>query len=168
MGEIDIDIPRDRKGEFEPIVVPKHSRDISRLENQIIELYGMGNTPNPYKFSTNSDICLVVFPIPGAVLRCGSKPSPFLATRLLFFMSLKSKSLSLHSVFFFSSPSIKHQSSIHQASNFPEASGQLHSSFFFFSPNMDSLLLRCFGGTGFAFFFCLLSWKITKELPILN
>ena len=44
LGEIDLDIPRDRKGEFEPIVVPKHSRDISRLETQIIELYGMGNT----------------------------------------------------------------------------------------------------------------------------
>ncbi len=44
MGEIDLEIPRDRKGEFEPIIVPKHSRDISRLETQIIELYGMGNT----------------------------------------------------------------------------------------------------------------------------
>ena len=44
MGEIEIDIPRDRKGEFEPIVVEKHSRDISRLETQIIELYGMGNS----------------------------------------------------------------------------------------------------------------------------
>jgi len=44
MGEIDLEIPRDRKGEFDPVVVPKHSRDISRLETQIIELYGMGNT----------------------------------------------------------------------------------------------------------------------------
>lgn len=44
MGEITLDIPRDRNGEFEPVVVPKHSRDISRLETQIIELYGMGNT----------------------------------------------------------------------------------------------------------------------------
>lgn len=44
MGEIDLDIPRDRNAEFEPVVVPKHSRDISRLETQIIELYGMGNT----------------------------------------------------------------------------------------------------------------------------
>lgn len=44
MGEIDLDIPRDRNGEFEPVVIPKHSRDISRLEKQIIELYGMGNT----------------------------------------------------------------------------------------------------------------------------
>lgn len=44
MGEIDLDIPRDRKGDFEPVIVPKHSRDISRLETQIIELYGMGNS----------------------------------------------------------------------------------------------------------------------------
>lgn len=44
MGEVEIEIPRDRKSEFEPVVVPKHSRDISRLETQIIELYGMGNT----------------------------------------------------------------------------------------------------------------------------
>ena len=44
MGEIELEVPRDRKGDFEPVVVPKHSRDISRLETQIIELYGMGNT----------------------------------------------------------------------------------------------------------------------------
>ena len=44
MGEIELEIPRDRKAEFEPVVVPKHSRDVSRLETQIIELYGMGNT----------------------------------------------------------------------------------------------------------------------------
>lgn len=44
MGEVEIKIPRDRKSEFEPVVIPKHSRDISRLETQIIELYGMGNT----------------------------------------------------------------------------------------------------------------------------
>lgn len=44
MGEVEIEIPRDRKSEFNPVVVPKHSRDISRLETQIIELYGMGNT----------------------------------------------------------------------------------------------------------------------------
>ena len=44
MGEVELEIPRDRKSEFEPVVVPKHSRDISKLETQIIELYGMGNT----------------------------------------------------------------------------------------------------------------------------
>ena len=44
LGEIELDIPRDRKGEFEPIVVPKNSRDISNIEEQIIKLYGMGNS----------------------------------------------------------------------------------------------------------------------------
>lgn len=44
LGEIELEIPRDRKSEFEPIIVPKHSRDISRLEVQIIEMYGLGNT----------------------------------------------------------------------------------------------------------------------------
>ena len=32
MGEVELEIPRDRKSEFEPVVVPKHSRDISKLE----------------------------------------------------------------------------------------------------------------------------------------
>ena len=44
LGEIELEVPRDRKSEFDPVVVPKHSTDISRLETQIIELYGMGNT----------------------------------------------------------------------------------------------------------------------------
>ena len=40
-GEIELNVPRDRKGEFEPIIVPKHSRDISNIENQIINLYSI-------------------------------------------------------------------------------------------------------------------------------
>ena len=42
LGELEIKIPRDRNGEFEPIIVPKHSRDISNIEQQIINLYSMG------------------------------------------------------------------------------------------------------------------------------
>ena len=64
MGELEIEIPRDRKSEFEPVVVPKHSRDISRLETQIIELYGMGNTTrqisefveNLYEFGVSAEM----------------------------------------------------------------------------------------------------------------
>lgn len=41
-GEIELDIPRDRNGEFEPVVVPKHTRDISGIEEQIISLYARG------------------------------------------------------------------------------------------------------------------------------
>lgn len=44
LGEIDLKIPRDRNGEFEPMIVPKNSRDISNIEQQIINLYAMGNS----------------------------------------------------------------------------------------------------------------------------
>jgi putative transposase len=41
-GEMEIAIPRDRNGEFEPKVVKKYQRDVSRLENQIITMYAKG------------------------------------------------------------------------------------------------------------------------------
>lgn len=41
-GNIEIDVPRDRKGEFKPHIVPKHKRDISGLEQKIISLYARG------------------------------------------------------------------------------------------------------------------------------
>ena len=44
LGQFELNIPRDRNGEFEPMIVPKNSRDISNIEQQIINLYGMGNS----------------------------------------------------------------------------------------------------------------------------
>jgi transposase-like protein len=44
LGEVELDIPRDRNGEFEPKLVPKHSRDISMIEEKIISMYGKGMT----------------------------------------------------------------------------------------------------------------------------
>ena len=41
-GEIPIDIPRDREGEFEPKLIPKYQRDISGIEEKVISLYGRG------------------------------------------------------------------------------------------------------------------------------
>lgn len=41
-GEIPIDVPRDREGEFEPQIIQKHQRDISGLEEKIISLYARG------------------------------------------------------------------------------------------------------------------------------
>lgn len=41
-GEMEIDIPRYRNGEFEPKIVPKHKRDISGIEEKIIALYAKG------------------------------------------------------------------------------------------------------------------------------
>ena len=40
--ELDIDVPRDRNGEFEPIVLPKNKRDLSGIEEQIFSLYARG------------------------------------------------------------------------------------------------------------------------------
>ena len=42
MGEVEIDIPRDRKGEFEPELVKKHQTDISAIEDKVIYLYSQG------------------------------------------------------------------------------------------------------------------------------
>lgn len=43
-GEIEISVPRDREGSFEPQVVKKYQRDISNIENQIISMYAKGMT----------------------------------------------------------------------------------------------------------------------------
>lgn len=44
LGEIELDIPRDRNGEFEPKIIPKRKRNISGIEGQIISLYARGMT----------------------------------------------------------------------------------------------------------------------------
>ncbi len=41
-GEIKIDVPRDRQGEYEPRIVPKYQREIDGLDNQIISMYAKG------------------------------------------------------------------------------------------------------------------------------
>ncbi|MEQ8189759.1 MAG: IS256 family transposase, partial [Candidatus Eremiobacterota bacterium] len=41
-GEIELSIPRDRKGEYEPIAVKKHSKNISDLEDKILSMYAKG------------------------------------------------------------------------------------------------------------------------------
>jgi transposase-like protein len=42
LGEIDIKVPRDRDGEFEPQLIKKHQRDISAIEDKILFLYSQG------------------------------------------------------------------------------------------------------------------------------
>ena len=44
MGQIDLDIPRDRKGEFEPQIVKKNQTDISNIEDQVLSMYAKGMT----------------------------------------------------------------------------------------------------------------------------
>ena len=41
-GEFQIDVPRDREGEFEPKLIPKYQRDVSGIEEKVISLYARG------------------------------------------------------------------------------------------------------------------------------
>jgi len=41
-GEIPIQIPRDRNGEFEPKIIPKYQRNVSGIEEKVISLYARG------------------------------------------------------------------------------------------------------------------------------
>lgn len=41
-GEVMLDIPRDREGEFEPLIVKKHQKNVTGIEDQILALYAKG------------------------------------------------------------------------------------------------------------------------------
>lgn len=43
-GEMDINTPRDRNGEFSPVIVKKRQTDISSFDEKIISMYGKGMT----------------------------------------------------------------------------------------------------------------------------
>ena len=42
MGDIEIRTPRDREGSFEPQIIPKRTRDVSGIENQVLSMYARG------------------------------------------------------------------------------------------------------------------------------
>lgn len=44
LGDIELDIPRDRNGDFEPQVVKKNQTDISNIEDQVLSMYAKGMT----------------------------------------------------------------------------------------------------------------------------
>jgi putative transposase len=41
-GEMELSIPRDRQGRFEPILIPKHERRLAGLDEKILSLYARG------------------------------------------------------------------------------------------------------------------------------
>lgn len=41
-GEVDIQVPRDREGEFEPVIVKKHQSNVTGIEDQILAMYAKG------------------------------------------------------------------------------------------------------------------------------
>ena len=44
LGEINLDIPRDKKGEFEPQAIKRNQTDISNIEDQVLSMYAKGMT----------------------------------------------------------------------------------------------------------------------------
>ena len=41
-GDVDISVPRDRDGSFEPIAVPKRTKDVSGIEDKVLSMYAKG------------------------------------------------------------------------------------------------------------------------------
>lgn len=42
LGELEIEVPRDRDGEFEPVIVPKRQKDISDIEERVLAMVSRG------------------------------------------------------------------------------------------------------------------------------
>jgi len=49
VGPVQLDVPRDRKGEFEPQTVPKHARRVDGFGGLVIDLYSRGMTSGEVK-----------------------------------------------------------------------------------------------------------------------
>ncbi len=43
-GPLEIEVPRDREGEFEPAIVPKHQREFKGFDDKILSMYARGMT----------------------------------------------------------------------------------------------------------------------------
>lgn len=44
VGPVAIQVPRDRDGSFDPVIMPKHSRRLSGFDEQVLSLYAKGST----------------------------------------------------------------------------------------------------------------------------
>lgn len=42
MGEMTVDVPRDRDGSFEPHIIPKRTKDISDIDKKVLSMYAKG------------------------------------------------------------------------------------------------------------------------------
>ena len=42
LGEVELSVPRDRQGEFEPELVPKGSKDVSGIEEKVLSMCAKG------------------------------------------------------------------------------------------------------------------------------
>ncbi len=42
MGEMTVEVPRDRDGSFEPEIIPKRTKDISDIDKKVLSMYAKG------------------------------------------------------------------------------------------------------------------------------
>ncbi len=42
IGEMTVDVPRDRDGSFEPYIIPKRTKDISDIDKKVLSMYAKG------------------------------------------------------------------------------------------------------------------------------
>lgn len=62
-GEFEVEVPRDRNGEYEPQLVKKHQKDISSIDDKILSMYAKGMSTEAinshiediYKFSVSKE-----------------------------------------------------------------------------------------------------------------
>lgn len=52
-GEADLQIPRDREGEFEPQIVKKDQTQVTGIEDQVISMYAKGMTTRDIQYHLN-------------------------------------------------------------------------------------------------------------------
>ena len=57
VGEIDVRVPRDRAGTFEPVTFPKHQRSLDGLSGNVISLYRKGLTTGEIQKAAASSAC---------------------------------------------------------------------------------------------------------------
>ncbi len=49
LGEVEINVPRDRNGEFEPQIISKYQRNTDGIEDRILSLYAAGMSTRDIK-----------------------------------------------------------------------------------------------------------------------
>ena len=75
-GDMEIDIPRDRKGEFEPQIVKKYQNTVTQdMEERIISMYAKGMTTKISKAICGNSMTSRFLTVPSAGLRIRSFPS---------------------------------------------------------------------------------------------
>lgn len=61
-GDSEIQVPRDREGEHEPLIVKKHQKNLTGIEDQIIAMYSKGMTVRDIQDGSVNSFVLMTSP----------------------------------------------------------------------------------------------------------